>query len=90
MASESRRKAPRPRSPGGRRSLKLRIMGRTYRAVLTPDRKAGGYWVRVPELPGCLTEGDTLSEARRMAVDAITLWLESASPAAGTLARRHS
>lgn len=90
MAHENRRRAPGPRSPGGRRWIRLRIGGRTYRAVLTPDRKAGGYWVRVPELPGCLTEGDTLAEARRMAVDAITLWLESATPAAGGLSRRGS
>ena len=77
MAPENRRRAPRPRNPGGRRSIRLCIGGRTYRAVLTPDRKAGGYWVRVPELPGCLTEGDTLAEAKCMAREAITLWLES-------------
>ena len=70
------------RSPGGRRSVGLRVGGRTYRAVLTPDREAGGYWVNVPELPGCLTEGDTIAEARRMTVDAITLWLKSATPTA--------
>jgi predicted RNase H-like HicB family nuclease len=57
---------------------------------LTPDRNAGGYWVKVPKLPGCLTEGDTLAEARRMAVDAITLWLKSATPAADRLTRRGS
>ena len=90
MAPEHRRRAPRSRSPDGRRSIRLRSGGRTCRAVLTPDRKAGGYWVRVPELPGCLTEGDTLVEARRMAVDAITLWLESVTPAAGRLTRRGS
>ncbi len=88
MAPEHQRRTPRSRSSGGRRSIRLRIRGRIYRAVLTPDRRAGGYWVRVPELPGCLTEGDTLAEARRMAVDAITLWLESATPAADWLTRR--
>jgi len=78
------------RTPGRRRSIRLRIGGRTYRAVLTPDRNTGGYWVKVPKLPGCLTEGDTLAEARRMAVDAISLWLKSATPAADRLTRRGS
>jgi predicted RNase H-like HicB family nuclease len=54
----------------------LRVRGRAYRAVLTPDRKVGGYTVRVSSLPGCLTEGDTLVEAKRMAREAIALWLD--------------
>jgi predicted RNase H-like HicB family nuclease len=58
-----------------RRVSGLCVGGRTYRTVFTPDRKAGGYWVRVPELPGCLTEGDTLNDAKRMARQAIALWL---------------
>jgi predicted RNase H-like HicB family nuclease len=56
--------------------LGLRVGGRAFRTVFTPDRNAGGYWVRVPELPGCLTEGNTLDEAKRMARDAIALWLK--------------
>ncbi len=73
MASE--KKAPKSPSTHVRRVIGLRVGGRVYRTVFTPDRKAGGYWVRVPELPGCLTEGDTLVEAKRMARDAIALWL---------------
>ena len=72
MASE--KKAPKSPSTHIRRVLGLRVGGRIYRTVFTPDRKAGGYWVRVPQLPGCLTEGDTLEEAKRMARDAIALW----------------
>ncbi len=37
----------------------------------------GGYAATVPALPGCVTEGDTLEEARRMAEDAIRLYCES-------------
>jgi predicted RNase H-like HicB family nuclease len=40
----------------------------------------GGYTVQVPELPGCLTEGDDLAEAKCMAKDAIELWLSVAEP----------
>ena len=37
----------------------------------------GGYVVTVPTLPGCITQGDTLEEAREMAADAIQGYLES-------------
>jgi predicted RNase H-like HicB family nuclease len=36
----------------------------------------GGYVVTVPALPGLVTEGDTLDEAREMARDAIRAYLE--------------
>jgi antitoxin HicB len=37
----------------------------------------GGYVVTCPALPGLVTEGDTLVEARKMARDAIRAYLES-------------
>ena len=37
----------------------------------------GGYVVTCPALPGLVTEGDTLGEAREMARDAIQGYLES-------------
>ena len=37
----------------------------------------GGYTVTVPALPGCVTEGDTLEEAKGMATDAIKCYCES-------------
>jgi antitoxin HicB len=37
----------------------------------------GGYVVTCPALPGLVTEGDTLAEAKRMAKDAIRTYLES-------------
>lgn len=36
----------------------------------------GGYTVHVPALPGCISEGDTLDEARENIREAIELWLE--------------
>ena len=46
----------------------------TYAAVLTKEAD-GGYSVRFPQLDGCFTQGDTLSEALRMASDAMSLHL---------------
>jgi predicted RNase H-like HicB family nuclease len=36
----------------------------------------GGYTALVPALPGCISEGDTLDEARANIREAIELWLE--------------
>jgi predicted RNase H-like HicB family nuclease len=43
---------------------------------MTPDG-AGGYVVTCPALPGLVTGGDTLEEARAMAADAIRGYIES-------------
>lgn len=45
--------------------------------VFFQPAEEGGYTVFVPALPGCITEGDTLDEARAMAIDAIECYLGS-------------
>ena len=45
--------------------------------VLYEPAGEGGFVVTVPALPGLVTEGDTLDEARLMAEDAIRGYLES-------------
>ena len=47
-----------------------------YTVLLIPDPDEGGYTVRVPVLPGCITEGDTLAEALENAKEAIAVYLE--------------
>jgi antitoxin HicB len=45
--------------------------------VLFEPAEEGGFVVTCPALPGLVTEGDTLEEARRNAVEAIQGYLES-------------
>ena len=45
--------------------------------VLFEPAEEGGYVVTCPALPGLMTEGDTLDEARAMAKEAIVGYLES-------------
>lgn len=59
------------------RSIALRVRGRAFDVVLTPDLEVGGFTITVPELPGCISEADTISEARAMAREAIELWLDA-------------
>ena len=37
----------------------------------------GGYWAEFPDLPGCVTEGDTLKETLDSAQEALSGWLAS-------------
>lgn len=48
----------------------------SYPAVFHPE-KVGGYSVDFPDLLGCVTEGDILSEAVDMAEDALGIYLYS-------------
>ena len=45
-----------------------------YPACFYPCEE-GGYTVIFPDLPGCITQGDTLTEAVDMAIDAASGWL---------------
>ena len=45
-----------------------------YPAVFHPE-EVGGYSVDFPDLLGCVTEGDTLAEAIRMAEDALGIYM---------------
>ncbi len=47
-----------------------------YRILLSKEPE-GGYTVIVPSLPGCVTYGDSIEEAIKMAREAIELYLES-------------
>ena len=43
--------------------------------------EADGYSVFVPDIPGCMTQGDTMEEALAMVQEAIGLMLEDVAPA---------
>lgn len=47
-----------------------------YDVVLEPQ-EAGGYTVYVPDLPGCVSEGETVDEAVEMIRDAMSGYLAS-------------
>ncbi|MCG9966872.1 type II toxin-antitoxin system HicB family antitoxin [Pelotomaculum terephthalicicum JT] len=48
-----------------------------YKVVLYPAEE-GGYAVEIPELPGCISQGQTLEEAYEMIQDAKKGWLDIA------------
>ncbi len=46
-----------------------------YPAVFTPCKESPGYTVEVPDLPGCISEGQTLLDAIDMGSDAASGWI---------------
>ena len=58
-----------------RRTAKRRALVRSYTVVFEPLAE-GGYNVVVPAIPEVCTFGESLAEAKRMAVDAIRCALE--------------
>ena len=53
-------------------------MNLPYKLEITPDPDEGGFVVCFPELPGCLTVGDTIEKALSNAKDAKREWLLAA------------
>ncbi len=47
-----------------------------YSVVVHPAEE-GGYWVEVPALPGCYSQGESVEEALANAKEAISLFLET-------------
>ena len=58
-----------------KRSESITTTEYTYTAEFEPAEE-GGYVVRFPSLPSLVTEGETLEEARAMAEDLLTSYLE--------------
>lgn len=49
---------------------------REYDVIFGPQPE-GGYTVYVPDLPGCVSEGDTIEDATEMIRDAMAGFLDS-------------
>ena len=51
---------------------------KTYKLEIVPDKDEGGFVASYPDLPGCITTGETIEEAYRNAEDAKRQWLTAA------------
>ena len=46
-----------------------------YTAIFTPIEDGSGYYAKVPDLPGCITTGNSLADAIDQITDAMNAWL---------------
>ncbi len=53
-------------------------MAMSYRMEIVEDKDEGGFVVSYPDLPGCITCGETVEKAVANAVDAKREWIEAA------------
>jgi len=56
---------------------KVKVEGKEYEVILTPEIEDGGYSVVCPALKGCRSQGDTKAEALAMIKDTIQHWLKT-------------
>ena len=50
-------------------------MKKMFYPAVFHNAEEGGYWITFPDIPECMTEGDDMEEAYKMAVDALGLAL---------------
>lgn len=67
---------------GTKMKMKMKMidkyMNKDYELKLVKDPDEGGFVAFYPELPGCITCGETLEEVAQNALDAKRAWLETA------------
>ncbi len=68
LLSDLREKA---KGAGEARIYPVYVGKRRFSATLHGDLEEGGYWVECPDLPGCMSQGETIEEALEMIRDAI-------------------
>ena len=52
-------------------------MNKLFYPALFHKAEEGGFWVTFPDIPECMTDGDNMSQAYEMAVEALGLALTS-------------
>lgn len=52
-------------------------MNKLFYPAIFHKAEEGGYWVTFPDIPECMTQGDDMTEAYEMAVDALGLAITS-------------
>ena len=55
----------------------MSISQMTSYKILLKKEPEGGYTITVPSLPGCVTYGESIEEATKMAKEAMELYIES-------------
>lgn len=57
---------------------KVKVLGKEYNVILTPELEEEDYSIKCLGLPGCRSQGETVDECLDMIKDAIELWLDTA------------
>jgi antitoxin HicB len=61
------------------------LLEQEFALMITPDTQSGGYVAHFPDLPGCVTVGESLEEVVAMANDAKNAWITAVHKAGKTV-----
>ena len=61
------------------------MVGLKYEIIIYWSEQDGHYIAEVPELPGCMADGETLEETLTMVQEVMQLWIETASEYGGPI-----
>ena len=56
--------------------MEVLFMKKLFYPAIFHFAKEGGFWISFPDIPECLTQGENMTEAYKMAVEALGLALE--------------
>ena len=56
----------------------MRKLEYPFNISILPAEEGGGYLIEFPDLPGCISDGETLDEAIANGKDAMLCWIETA------------
>lgn len=65
-----------------------RLMALPYRIEMIPDGE--GWFISIPDFPGCISQGVTTEEALEMIRDAQRMWLQTALEDGTVIPEPHS
>ena len=71
----------------------MMVLEYPFITIVLPEAEGGGYLIEYPDLPGCMSDGETIQEAIENGGDSVRCWMETAKvygdeiPAPGAASR---
>ncbi len=66
------------RKSGDNRMKKEKVLDYSFTIWHLSKEDGGGYLVKFPDLPGCMSDGETIEEAITNGYDAVSCWISAA------------
>ena len=61
-----------------------------FNISILPSEEGGGYLIEFPDLPGCISDGETIDEAIANGKEALLCWIETAKQHGDEIPQPHS
>lgn len=68
----------------------MRKLEYPFNISILPPEEGGGYLIEFPDLPGCISDGETIDEAITNGEDAMLCWIDTAKQHGDEVPQSHS